>query len=173
MPERQVKGYKGAGMEGFIARWYAKTRGNDMEDFRRQARAVAERLPGGSRVLEVAPGPGFFAVELAKLGEVLAHQREVVPVVKAADRPYPGHAVPVAELAPERVAGVRRVGNHAACAHDAGDRDDRAPLRIGRMDVEVPGHATSLRVGMPVSGGTVPAAPQHWTRAIWTFCPIS
>jgi ubiquinone/menaquinone biosynthesis C-methylase UbiE len=29
---------------------------------------VAARLPGASHVLEVAPGPGYFAVELAKLG---------------------------------------------------------------------------------------------------------
>jgi ubiquinone/menaquinone biosynthesis C-methylase UbiE len=40
-----------------------------MEDFRHQAQAVAARLPAGSSVLEVAPGPGFFAVELAKLGD--------------------------------------------------------------------------------------------------------
>jgi ubiquinone/menaquinone biosynthesis C-methylase UbiE len=40
-----------------------------MEDFRRQARAVAEHLRGGCDVLEVAPGPGYFAIELAKLGD--------------------------------------------------------------------------------------------------------
>jgi ubiquinone/menaquinone biosynthesis C-methylase UbiE len=40
-----------------------------MEDFRLQARTVAEHLPRGCNVLEVAPGPGFFAIELAKLGE--------------------------------------------------------------------------------------------------------
>src|SRR5215470_6936087 len=62
------KGYKGAGMEGFVARWYTRTRRNEIEDFRRQAEAVAARLRPGSDVLEVAPGPGFFAIELAKLG---------------------------------------------------------------------------------------------------------
>jgi ubiquinone/menaquinone biosynthesis C-methylase UbiE len=56
-------------MEGRVARWYARTRQSDIEDFRRQARAMAERLRSGSAVLEVAPGPGFFAVELAKLGD--------------------------------------------------------------------------------------------------------
>jgi ubiquinone/menaquinone biosynthesis C-methylase UbiE len=40
-----------------------------MDDFRKQAKSVAERLRGGSAVLEVAPGPGFFSVELAKLGD--------------------------------------------------------------------------------------------------------
>jgi len=39
-----------------------------MEDFRRQARTAAEHLSSGCNVLEVAPGPGFFAIELAKLG---------------------------------------------------------------------------------------------------------
>ena len=40
-----------------------------MEDFRRQARKIAQQLPAGCNVLEVAPGPGFFAIELAKLGD--------------------------------------------------------------------------------------------------------
>jgi ubiquinone/menaquinone biosynthesis C-methylase UbiE len=60
------KPWKGRGMEGWTARWYARTRRNDLEDFRRQAESVARRLRPGSDVLEVAPGPGFFAVELAQ-----------------------------------------------------------------------------------------------------------
>jgi len=42
---------------------------NDMEDFRREAKSAAERLPAGACVLDLAPGPGFFAIELAKLGD--------------------------------------------------------------------------------------------------------
>lgn len=56
-------------MEGWIARWYTRTRQNDMDDFRRDANTVARGLRNGSAVLEVAPGPGFFAIELAKLGQ--------------------------------------------------------------------------------------------------------
>src|SRR5215813_3835556 len=63
------KPWKGKGMEGWVARWYTRTRQNDMEDFRRQAKAIATRLNRGASVLEVAPGPGFFAIELAKLGD--------------------------------------------------------------------------------------------------------
>jgi len=63
-----MKAYKGLGMDGWIARWYARTRENDIEDFRQQARMVASRLSPGARVLEVAPGPGFFSIELAQLG---------------------------------------------------------------------------------------------------------
>ncbi len=60
---------KDAAMEGWVARWYARTRRHDMADFRRQAAEVAARLDGRGEVLEVAPGPGFFAIELAKLGD--------------------------------------------------------------------------------------------------------
>lgn len=63
------KPWKGPGMEGWTARWYTRTRRNDLEDFRRQAQGVAARLRAGCDVLEVAPGPGFFAIELAKLGD--------------------------------------------------------------------------------------------------------
>ena len=62
------KGYKGLGMEGFLARWYARTTGKDMDEFRRLAGELAAHLPSGSAVLEVAPGPGYLAIELAKRG---------------------------------------------------------------------------------------------------------
>lgn len=68
MPADQ-KAWKGKGMDGWVARWYARTRRNDMDDFRREAKAAAEHLRTGCEVLEVAPGPGFFAIELAKLGD--------------------------------------------------------------------------------------------------------
>lgn len=68
MSGKTVKGWKGAGMEGWIARWYARTRGKDMAQFRKAARGAAQTLSNGSRVLEIAPGPGYFAIELAKLG---------------------------------------------------------------------------------------------------------
>lgn len=69
MKDVTPKGWRGLGMEGRIARWYERTRRNDMEEFRSQAKAVAARLSKGASVLEVAPGPGFFAVELAGLGD--------------------------------------------------------------------------------------------------------
>ena len=69
MHSKNQKPHKGAGMEGSVARWYTRTRRNDMDEFRRQAQAVAKQLHPGSNVLEVAPGPGFFAIELAKLGD--------------------------------------------------------------------------------------------------------
>jgi ubiquinone/menaquinone biosynthesis C-methylase UbiE len=57
-------------MEGIQARWYAKNRGTEAQlaQYRRQAAEVTSGLKEGADVLEVAPGPGFFAVELAKRG---------------------------------------------------------------------------------------------------------
>lgn len=57
-------------MEGFQARWYAKNRGTEAQlaQYRRQAAEVTAGLAAGAEILEVAPGPGFFAVELAKRG---------------------------------------------------------------------------------------------------------
>lgn len=68
MPVAQPKAFKGFGMEGFTARWYAKTTRNDAPEIAREAKDVAARLPHGAGVLEVAPGPGYFAIELSKLG---------------------------------------------------------------------------------------------------------
>lgn len=67
MEHASVKAYKGMGMEGRVARWYATNTGKSMEDFRALARRVAADLAPGSAVLELAPGPGYFAIELAKL----------------------------------------------------------------------------------------------------------
>ncbi len=62
------KGHKGVGMEGLTAKWYASMTRKSMDEFTTLARRVAEQLPAGSRVLEVAPGPGYFAIELARIG---------------------------------------------------------------------------------------------------------
>jgi ubiquinone/menaquinone biosynthesis C-methylase UbiE len=62
-----AKAYKGLGMEGAVAKWYAMLTKNALEDFKALARRVAGEIRPGSSVLEVAPGPGYFAIELAKL----------------------------------------------------------------------------------------------------------
>ena len=55
-------------MEGGLATWYAKISRKDLGEFERLARELAEDLPGDARVLEIAPGPGYLSVALAKLG---------------------------------------------------------------------------------------------------------
>jgi len=62
------KGYKGIAMEGFLARWYAKNTGRNIDDYRKSAEMVSAQVPTGGSVLEIAPGPGYLAIELARLG---------------------------------------------------------------------------------------------------------
>lgn len=56
-------------MEGFIARWYAGIRrsGSQIEEWRKQATQLTADLPDGADILEVAPGPGYFSIEMARL----------------------------------------------------------------------------------------------------------
>jgi ubiquinone/menaquinone biosynthesis C-methylase UbiE len=68
MTAATTKGYRGMGMEGAVARWYDKNTRKDMERFRALAARLREVLPQGGDVLEVAPGPGFVAIDMAKDG---------------------------------------------------------------------------------------------------------
>jgi ubiquinone/menaquinone biosynthesis C-methylase UbiE len=64
------KRFKMPEMEGATARWYAELRrsGTQIETYRQQAAQLVEGLPDGADVLEVAPGPGYHAIEMARLG---------------------------------------------------------------------------------------------------------
>jgi ubiquinone/menaquinone biosynthesis C-methylase UbiE len=62
------KAYKGLGMEGPVAKWYATNTAKSIDSFKSDAGRVAALLAPAARVLEVAPGPGYFAIELARLG---------------------------------------------------------------------------------------------------------
>jgi hypothetical protein len=55
--------------EGFVAKWYAQNTARSMEGYAADARRAAALLPAEASMLEVAPGPGYFAVEPAKLGD--------------------------------------------------------------------------------------------------------
>ena len=65
---KSKKSYKGMAMEGFIARWYAKNTKANREQYKNWAKKVAENVADGGYVLEVAPGPGYLSIELAKQG---------------------------------------------------------------------------------------------------------
>ena len=62
-----AKAFKGRGMEGFIANWYARQTAKDMERFKSLAQRLAPQIGRQSCVLEIAPGPGYLAIELARL----------------------------------------------------------------------------------------------------------
>jgi ubiquinone/menaquinone biosynthesis C-methylase UbiE len=68
MTESAKKPYIGKSMEGAIATWYAKSTRKDMNEFERLADELSKNLQENSRILEVAPGPGYLCVALAKRG---------------------------------------------------------------------------------------------------------
>jgi ubiquinone/menaquinone biosynthesis C-methylase UbiE len=63
---------KGPEMEGLVARWYARIRhsGSQLEAYRKQAFQFTQDLQPGSEVLEVAFGPGYLAIEMARPGRL-------------------------------------------------------------------------------------------------------
>lgn len=63
-----IKAYKGMGMEGSTARWYDRTTRKDMPEIKALAQRIASDLSPTAQVLEVAPGPGFLSIELARRG---------------------------------------------------------------------------------------------------------
>jgi ubiquinone/menaquinone biosynthesis C-methylase UbiE len=67
--KRSSKSYKGLPMEGPIATWYARNTFKDLKRHKMMAAQLAPRIPAGGSVLEIAPGPGYFCIELAKLGD--------------------------------------------------------------------------------------------------------
>jgi ubiquinone/menaquinone biosynthesis C-methylase UbiE len=62
--------FKGPEMEGAVARWYARIRGSgsQIEEYQKQAAQLTAGLLAGAKVLEVAPGPGYLAIEIARRG---------------------------------------------------------------------------------------------------------
>ena len=62
------KAYKGVAMEGVIAKQYDRIQKHMIEEYKSWAKLVIDKTVIGGNVLEVAPGPGYLSVELAKLG---------------------------------------------------------------------------------------------------------
>ncbi len=66
---KQQRRSKDIAIEGIIARWYDNnTRKHRLAEMKAYAKEVAKHIQDGCSVLEVAPGPGYLAIELAKLG---------------------------------------------------------------------------------------------------------
>jgi ubiquinone/menaquinone biosynthesis C-methylase UbiE len=66
--ETEIKAYKGVGMNGWIAKWYDTISRKDLNQYAALADRVSADLSEGSNTLDLAPGPGYFAIELAKRG---------------------------------------------------------------------------------------------------------
>ena len=63
-----TKAYKGLPMEGIIATWYTRITLKDSKRHKLMAEQLKGKIPTNGQVLEIAPGPGYFCIELAKLG---------------------------------------------------------------------------------------------------------
>ncbi len=66
---KSPKAYKGLAMEGLIASWYTQTTLRDLNRHVLMAQELVSSIPAAGRVLEIASGPGYFCLELAKLGD--------------------------------------------------------------------------------------------------------
>ena len=62
--------FKDLGIGGITARWYDNNtrKRSRLAEMKEYAKEVAKHIQDGCSVLEVAPGPGYLAIELAKLG---------------------------------------------------------------------------------------------------------
>jgi ubiquinone/menaquinone biosynthesis C-methylase UbiE len=65
---KQQRRFKDLGIEGATARWYDNnTRKSRLTEMKEYAKEASKYLHDGCSVLEVAPGPGYLTIELAKL----------------------------------------------------------------------------------------------------------
>ena len=104
------------------------------------------RLAGGSQEKGIGPGqaglqqpelPGVEVREPADLGEIGADQGEMVVAVRPAQAADALQGILVADVPPERVAGIGGIGNDAALAQDVRRLADEARLGRDGMKVEV------------------------------------
>ncbi len=78
-------------IKGIMAKWYASNTSQMMKEYEDLAQRIASEIPEGSRVLEVAPGPGYFSIALARLGSYsitgldLSHTMVQIARTKAAE----------------------------------------------------------------------------------------
>ena len=94
------KAYKSLPLEGMLATWYAKNTASLLHEFEAEADRLAQVLRPHSDVLEVAPGPGYLAIALARRGSFrIASENAAKAGVgiafrhgDAADMPYPANA---------------------------------------------------------------------------------
>lgn len=66
---KKARQKKDIGMTGWITKWYDKnTRKSRLAEMREYADIVSGAVNNSAAVLEVAPGPGYLAIELARRG---------------------------------------------------------------------------------------------------------
>jgi hypothetical protein len=99
----------------------------------------------GRTAPDYAELPVIEAREATDLRQIPLHQGLMLPIPQAADPAYASRRFCIAKTAAERVAGVRRVGDHAPIAQYRCGKPDEPWLRVGWMNAEVLSHATTWR----------------------------
>jgi len=65
-----MRRFRDLGIEGGMARWYDRnTKEHRLNEMRCYAKEVAGYIEDGDTVLEIAPGPGYLSIELARLND--------------------------------------------------------------------------------------------------------
>jgi len=66
---KKARQKKDLGITGWMAKWYDKnTRKSRLAEMKEYAEIVSGNAEYGAKILEVAPGPGYLSIELAKRG---------------------------------------------------------------------------------------------------------
>ncbi|PFH92613.1 SAM-dependent methyltransferase [Bacillus sp. AFS088145] len=66
---KNMRKKKDVGIYGYTAKWYDKnSRKSRLTQMQEYASEIKSLVQEGARILEVAPGPGYLSIELAKMG---------------------------------------------------------------------------------------------------------
>ncbi len=69
MMMKNMRKKKDVGIYGYTAKWYDKnSRKSRLTQMQEYANEIKSLVNDGARILEVAPGPGYLSIELAKMG---------------------------------------------------------------------------------------------------------
>jgi len=64
-----IRKFRDLGITGSFTRWYDKnTRETRMAEMQEYANEVSKHVKDGANILEIAPGPGYMSIQLAKMG---------------------------------------------------------------------------------------------------------
>jgi hypothetical protein len=121
-------------------------RGHLVGGAQQEGEAARRPLADGAELPVVHPR------EPSDLREILADERQVMPLVHAAKRTDAARRIGVADPASQRIARIGGIRYDAAAAQDCGRHADQSRLRMGRMHRQQLGHRRG-----PSSGSYNPA----------------
>jgi hypothetical protein len=157
---KAIKPYRGLAMEGPIARWYARIRDNDPQH-EAICRQISQGVPAGGRILEVAPGPGYLAIELAKLDKFHVVGLDISKSFVEIARAKAGEAGVEVDF---------RHGNASECPSLPTPSTSRLCGGVQELTqpVQPSGRCTACRAAAPINDlrrDAPPKTSEHWSMA--------